>query len=204
MPDLRGAGLAVLIAAGPAAAQTDCTPRSEIVPGPDTYRLVLDLPCASYAGVALGIGPITVMEETSAFGRLDVVVPRWPGVSVLSLAWDGGQETLAVPPAEPGAGRVALLWSAGGAGGDLGLAGEGPAADGGRLGFPGPEAQILDWLAVAEGQQPVLRVPVAEPFCGGSIEALLVTDRAPVPAPLSLALPPCGAEGLALRLSLPR
>lgn len=193
-----GLALAAGLLAGAAGAQ-DCPEPDLAVSAAEGGGIAVALraPCAPYAAVGIGFGPLEIVEETGLDGSLSVTLPALAGVTEVTVRLGDRSLSVPVPPEATPAPFLAILWPEDGSWGRL----EGLPVQ--RLGFPRAEASV-DLVAWAGGTAPSLRIEVSvtDAACGRTLTAALVSADHPAPRTLSLDLPPCSAVGQRVAIPL--
>jgi len=163
------------------------------------------LPCHPYETVTLQYGAITVREELSLEGRLDVVLPVLPGREEPSLTVSGETRALDLPASATGASTLLVtLWPDGAPPGIKVrmVAESGPVSmHAGRLGFPGLGAAIAYGVATSAAAAQLV-LPVTEDTCGRTLTAQVLGEAPENPRAFSIAMPACRAVGQSIRVPI--
>lgn len=207
MPERRRRVLAaaLLLVATPALAR-DCAPTARLTAdAPGLVSLSARFPCRPYATVTLQYGAITVREELSLEGRLDVVLPVLPGRDGPSLTVSGETRALALPAGATVAPAVLVaLWPDGAPPGmEVRMVAEsGPVSmHAGRLGFPGLGAAMAFGVATTAAAAELV-LPVTEDTCGRTLTAQVLDEPREDPRAVSIAMPACRAVGQSIRVPI--
>ncbi len=194
---------ALLLLAAPA--QADCNPQLGVTVNADaTLSLLLDAPCHPYRTVRIGYANLTLVEETSDTGRIEMRLPHVTGATSLDAAFDDVRLTMGVPAASDQAGRlVGVDWPDGDRLGRLGAASAESGLDAHYLvGFlPGSGAAHLELLHLPAGGDAYLELDVDARTCGRPISADVARDGG-TPERLRVIMPECGSDIARLRLPL--
>jgi hypothetical protein len=159
-------------------------------------------PCDAYERVTITYGPFTIVEELSNSGQVNVPLPALSATHRVVAILNGAELRAEAPvSSDPLPAFVALAWD-----GTPGFAIEtsGSAIPPQTLGFAPNDRSPRLVVTYLDNDTALSRLPIraASEQCGKRAVATLITSDHSEPRELSLTLPPCGEEGLALQLPL--